>query len=157
MRSAIGFNEGRGDKVEVINLEFAEKPVDKSIEIPEDGTLTFTKYDYFRIAELGVMAILTLLVLLVVVRPLLRRVLDNTPPPEAVSAMDGAYQESGASGPDNSYISAMMSDNPAAKQIAEAKRLGNIRAEVVQQIGSMVNESPDAATEVVRNLIAEAA
>jgi len=155
VRSAIGFDEARGDKVEVINLEFAEKPAEDSIDIPEEGALVFTKYDYFRIAELVVMAILTLLVLFVVVRPLLKRVLDNTPPPEAITLADGSTVSAG--GHAQSNMSAMMANNATSQQIEEAKRLGNIRAEVVQQIGGMVEESPDAATEVIRNLLMEAA
>lgn len=155
VRSAIGFDEARGDKVEVINLEFAEKPAEDSIDIPEEGVFAFTKYDYFRIAELVVMAILTLLVLFVVVRPLLKRVLDNTPPPEAITLADGTTASAG--GHVQSNMPAMMANNATSQQIQEAKRLGNIRAEVVQQIGGMVEESPEAATEVIRNLLMEAA
>lgn len=161
VRSAIGFNEARGDKVEVINLEFAEKPSDDSIALEEESGLTFTKYDYFRIAELVVMAILTLLVLLVVVRPLLRRVLDNTPTPQELTTLpDGT---SATAIPMNSeeatkmHIAALLGDDETSKQIEEAKRKGIIRAEVVQQISDLVAENPDGATDAVRNLLMEAA
>ena len=162
VRSAVGFNESRGDLVEVINLEFAEKPLEKAELVEESGTFEFTKYDYFRIAELVVMAILTIFVLLLVVRPLLRRVLDNTAPePLATEQIaDGAAAPQAATS-DNSGNGAapigLGPDNPAAQQIAEAIRQGAVRAEVVNQIGDMVNTSPDAAVGVVRNLIKEAA
>lgn len=158
VRSAIGFSEARGDKVEVINLEFAEKPVEDEVAITEEGALIFTKYDYFRIAELVVMAILTLLVLFVVVRPLLRRVLDNTLPEQAIVTLPDGTAATHADGiQTGSHISALMADNQTSKQIEEAKQKGLIRAEVVQQIGAMVDENPEAATEVVRNLLMEAA
>lgn len=159
VRSAIGFNEARGDKVEVINLEFAEKPVEDEVVISEEGALTFTKYDYFRIAELVVMAILTLLVLFVVVRPLLRRVLDNTLPEQAIveTLPDGTTVTHAGAIQAGAHISALMTDNQTSKQIEEAKQKGLIRAEVVQQIGAMVEDNPDAATEAVRHLLTEAA
>lgn len=158
VRSAVGFDEARGDKVEVVNLEFAEKPVDSTIDISEDSTFSFTKYDYFRIAELVVIAVLTLLVLFVVVRPLLRRVLDNTLPGTAEEGgANGAASARAGTERNQMELNAMLLDNPAAQQIARAKQLGNIRAEVVQQIGGMVVQSPDAATEVIRTLLMEPA
>ena len=158
VRSAVGFNEGRGDRVEVVNLEFAEKPVENPDLVEEAGTFEFTKYDYFRIAELAVMAILTIFVLLLVVRPLLRRVLDNSAPetlaPEQIVDETGAQSAAAGGVP---VAIGLDPNNPAAKQIAEAVQQGAVRAEVVSQIGDMVNKSPDAAVGVVRNLIKEAA
>ena len=158
VRSAVGFNEKRGDRVEVVNLEFAEKPLEKAELVAEAGTFEFTKYDYFRIAELAVMAILTLFVLLLVVRPLLRRVLDNTAPASLVpeQIVNAAASQGATAGNDGASIG-LDPNNPAAQQIAEAMRQGAVRAEVVNQIGDMVNTSPDAAAGVVRNLIKEAA
>lgn len=156
VRSAIGFDEARGDNVEVINLEFAEKPSDSAIEIPEEGALTFTKYDYFRVAELVVMAILTIFVLLMVVRPLLKRVLDNTLPDQPQIGVDDQSVMIAADGEQKTAeISALASNSPAAQQIAEAKRKGLIQAEVVSQISEMVTDSPEVAVTVVRDLLTE--
>jgi flagellar M-ring protein FliF len=75
VRSAIGFDAKRGDQVEVVNLRFAETP---STPIAEPvgwmSYLTFTKDDIMRFAEQGVMVLLGLIVLLLVVRPLVRRI-----------------------------------------------------------------------------------
>ncbi len=76
VRTAIGFDQKRGDQVEVVNLRLAETP---SIPIGEPAGwmsfLQFTKDDIMRWIELGVMALLGLLVLLLVVRPLVRRII----------------------------------------------------------------------------------
>ncbi len=164
VRSAIGYDEARGDKVEVINLEFAEKPRDSNLELGEEGGVILTKHDYFRIAELIVMALLTLMVLFVVVRPLLKRVLDNTVPEtsQLIEGMAGAApgmagaSAQGAINP-GQQVPSFTGQNPASQQIEEAKRVGNVRAEVVKEIGAMVDGNPEAATEVVRNLLMEAA
>ncbi len=76
VRSAIGFDAKRGDQVEVVNLRFAETP---PVPINEPtgwmSYLQFTKDDIMRAANLGVMALLGLVVLFMVVRPLVRRII----------------------------------------------------------------------------------
>ncbi|MBV9556881.1 MAG: flagellar M-ring protein FliF [Pseudolabrys sp.] len=77
VRSAIGFDQKRGDLVEVVNLRFAETPNIPAAEVGPwwQSFLSFTKDDIMRGAELGVMALLALIVLFTVVRPLVRRML----------------------------------------------------------------------------------
>lgn len=75
VRTAIGFDAKRGDQIEVANLRFAE-PMPEPIEKPT-GWLSyfqFTKDDIMSGAEMGVMALLGILVMFMVVRPLVRRI-----------------------------------------------------------------------------------
>ena len=76
MRSAIGFDQKRGDQVEVVNLRFAETPANPIVE-PTGwlSMLHFTKDDIMRMIEMLVMGVLGLVVLLFVVRPLVRRII----------------------------------------------------------------------------------
>src|SRR5262249_27314198 len=76
VRSAIGFDQKRGDQVEVVNLRFAEAPM-TPISEPTGWTsyLQFTKDDVLRAIEWAVMGLLGLIVVLFVVRPLVRRIL----------------------------------------------------------------------------------
>jgi flagellar M-ring protein FliF len=73
VRSAIGYDQKRGDQVEVANLRLAETP---SFPISEPAgwmsMLQFTKDDIMHWIEIGVMALLALLVLLLGVRPMIR-------------------------------------------------------------------------------------
>ena len=88
VRSAIGFDAKRGDQVEVVNLRFAETaPVPISEPTGWMSYLQFTKDDIMRFAEQGVMALLGLVVLLLVVRPLVRRIVT----PEGAVAGGPAY------------------------------------------------------------------
>ena len=87
VRSAIGFDSKRGDQVEVVNLRFAEtaaspinEPVGWMRYVPQ-----FTKDDIMGAAEKGVMALLGLIVLFLVVRPLVRRIVT----PEGAAAGGG--------------------------------------------------------------------
>jgi flagellar M-ring protein FliF len=96
VRSAIGFDAKRGDQVEVVNLRFAETA---AVPISEPNTgwmsyLQFTKDDIMRFAEQGVMVLLGLVVLLLVVRPLVRRVVT----PEGAAAVASAAGTAGIAG-----------------------------------------------------------
>jgi flagellar M-ring protein FliF len=95
VRSAIGFNAKRGDQVEVVNLRFAETaPPVAGEPVGWMSYLQFTKEDIMRGAELGVMALLGLIVLLMVVRPLVRRIVT----PEGGYAAAAIAGNAGAAG-----------------------------------------------------------
>ncbi len=75
VRTAIGFDQKRGDQVEVVNLRFAETqaaPINEPVGWL--SFLQFTKADIMHWIELLVMALLGIIVLLTVVRPLVRRI-----------------------------------------------------------------------------------
>jgi flagellar M-ring protein FliF len=76
VRSAIGFDAKRGDQVEVANLRLAETP---SIPIAEPtgwmSMLRFTKDDIMHWVEVGVMSVLAILVLMLGIRPIMRRIM----------------------------------------------------------------------------------
>jgi len=95
VRSAIGFNAKRGDQVEVVNLRFAETaPVSVNEPTGWMSYLQFTKEDIMRGVELGVMALLGLIVLFMVVRPLVRRIIT----PEGGFGAMGTAAIAGAAG-----------------------------------------------------------
>ena len=92
VRSAIGFDQKRGDQVEVVNLKFAEAPAVAPIAEPTGlfGMLQFTKDDVMYVIELGVMMLLGLVVLFMVVRPLVKRIIASevmSSPAEALPAL----------------------------------------------------------------------
>lgn len=75
VRLGVGFDKARGDQVEVVNLRFAEVPPPAKLEEPSAlaGLFAVTRDDIIRFAETGVFALITLVVLVFVVRPLLRQ------------------------------------------------------------------------------------
>ncbi len=86
VRSAIGFNQKRGDQVEIVNLRFAETAAAPITE--PSGWLSafqFTKDDIMRAIEMVVMGLLGFVVVFMVVRPLVRRII--TPDERAVPAL----------------------------------------------------------------------
>jgi flagellar M-ring protein FliF len=97
VRSAIGFDEKRGDQVEVVNLRFAETtPTPISEPTGWMSYVQFTKDDIMRFAEQGVMVVLGLVVLLFVVRPLVRRII--TPEGELAATAAAVASAAGTAG-----------------------------------------------------------
>jgi flagellar M-ring protein FliF len=76
VRSAIGFDEARGDKVEVVNLQLNANAIDPlSAEDAEQGFVDglMANLDPMRLAELGALLIVTILAIFLVARPLIAR------------------------------------------------------------------------------------
>lgn len=82
VRSAIGFDEQRGDSVEVVNMRFAQPTqLEGTDEEAANPLLDLSKNDYFRIGEVLVLLIVAALAILFVVRPLVKRLLEFSPKP----------------------------------------------------------------------------
>jgi flagellar M-ring protein FliF len=154
VRTAIGFDKARGDQVEVVNLRFADAPT--AVEMPEQTLmqrlLAFTKDDILRIAEMLVVALLTILVLFTVVRPLLRQVIASDAPPVAPGGGHPgmahiAYSPSGEP--------LMVEETASDKMLAIAQVKGELKAKSVEKIGTMVNGNPLESAAVLRGWIHE--
>lgn len=153
VRSAVGFDEGRGDIVEVVNLQFAAPPQGDLTEEP--GLFEFTKEDIMRFAELGVLLLISLLLLLFVVRPLLRRIVtpEEQQPQELLIGPDGQLiAESEVPSED-----AEEDDDLRIEWLEEAKAAGAAQASSISKVGEMIEEHPTEAVTIVRGWLDEAA
>jgi len=161
VRTAIGFDQKRGDQVEVVNLRFADAPTNS---IPEPtgalSFLQFTKDDVMRWIELFVMALLGLVVLLLVVRPLVRRMLspEQPAPPEAAIAAaiaEGDVKGAIAAGATADDIKAV--PNQTAKMIDIAQVQGQVHAQSVQKVGDLADKNPNETVSIIRTWLHESA
>lgn len=158
VRSAIGFDEKRGDVVEVVNLRFAE-PVLIAPPAAESGLLgmlRFTTDDLMRWVEIGVMLILSLLVLLFVVRPLVRRIVtpdENARPAEP--ALPSVAAPALAPPADAEAKPAIGADHPAAKLIESAQIMGEAHQKSMQKVGELVQANPQETVAVIRQWMNE--
>jgi flagellar M-ring protein FliF len=157
VRSAIGFDQKRGDQVEVVNLRFAEVP---SNVIPEPtglmAYLQFTKDDIMHWAEEVVMLVLAIVVLVMVVRPLVRRILAPEAPNAAAAALAaGDVRAALAAGADPSDIKPAPS--ATAKMIDVAQVQGQVHAQSVQKVGELADKNPTEAISIIRSWLHESA
>jgi flagellar M-ring protein FliF len=158
VRSAIGFDQKRGDHVEVVNLKFAEAPAVAPLAEPTGlfGMLQFTKDDVMYVIELGVMMLLSLVVLFMVVRPLVRRILAS----EVIPALTGADQlpvltdGSAAAAPGQSLVPG---PNAASQMIDVAQVQGQVHAQTVHRVGELAERNPNETASIVRQWLTEPA
>ena len=154
VRSAIGFDQKRGDQVEVVNLPFAEAPTNAIAE-PSGwlASLQFTKDDIMRAIEMVVMGLLGLVVLLMVVRPLVRRILAPderglAPLPAAGNALPAVAGSSDVAPADLSQ---------ASKMIDFAQVQGQVHAQSVQKVGEIAEKNPRETVGIIRQWLQDSA
>lgn len=152
VRSAIGFDEKRGDKVEVVNMAFTEI---ETPEIGESSTLFgFDRGQLLQTAEMIMLAIMGILVILLVLKPIMTSLFQaqkaaieearsemllaqNTPPPALT-------------GPTVAEIEAkiqMEEDSLIDMQAVE----GKVKASTVRKVGDIVTSHPNETVSIIRN------
>ena len=162
VRSAIGFDAERGDKVEIVNMQFARPD-----EIGTDGSaglgpLGLEKSDMFRIAEMALLGIVGILVLLLVVRPLMARLLDNAAAPSEAMAeqqmlIAGQPQAMAAlTGPSAAAIVGEVDEDgdPVITEegMIDVKQVeGRVKASSVKRVGEIIERHPDEAVGILRH------
>jgi flagellar M-ring protein FliF len=154
VRSAIGFDQKRGDQVEVVNLRFAEAPSVVPVSEPAGllGMLTFTKDDIMYGIELAVMTLLGLVVLFMVVRPLVKRILASEPVAAIASATLPALADASAQGGQN-----LIPGNAAAQMIDVAQVQGQVHAQSVHRVGELAQQNPNETASIIRQWLSEPA
>ena len=160
-RSAIGFDEKRGDRVEVVSLRFVE--TDAAVDPPRPGVfgLPLDKADLTRIGQTAVLAGVGVLALLLVLRPMVLRL--TTAPPSLAEDMDaslmlaapGGGVGTGDGGGRVAGRGGMLAlAGPAAGEDESMVRLGNIegavRASSLRHVADLVEKHPEESLAVMR-------
>ena len=166
VRSAVGFDTDRGDTVEVANLRFAAAPQGMLLEAEDSLIPTFTKGDFMRFAELGVLFLLGMLVLLFVARPLVRRILapdrmgsgtEMVTAGEAGSDTGSTGETPQLTGPAGATEKANVPVPQTFEAISFAEQIGEVQAQSLKKVGKLIEQNPNEALTIIRNWIHEAA
>jgi flagellar M-ring protein FliF len=164
VQSAIGYDEKRGDKVEVVNLRFAA-PADEVAEAPAIF-LGLNKADLFRIAETMVMGIVAVLVIMLVIRPIVTRTLETARETALAQQRALAEQSMGGAlagpmgamgaltGPGGSALAEMDMDEESMIDISQVE--GRVRASSMKKIGEIVEKHPEEAVAIIRSWMYQA-
>jgi flagellar M-ring protein FliF len=157
VRSAIGFDQKRGDVVEIVNLRFAEQPATPIAEpagwLP---ALQFTRDDVMRGVELVVMGLLGLIVVVFVVRPLVRRIITTEMPALALAAPSIAPVNTGpGAGAPHLPDEMPVITSQTAKMIDIAQVQGQVHAQSVHKVGELANKNPQETVSIIRSWLHE--
>ncbi len=158
VRGAVGFDERRGDKTEVVSLRFAEPPGAMTEDAPGMLAGLFPPAALARLIESAIFAVVALLALLLVARPMMSRLTATLAPRGALAGPDGegggaptgtmlagAGAAAALTGPDG---------QPAALEddtmVSVANIAGQLRASSLAKIARLLDAHPDEALSVVR-------
>ena len=150
VRGAIGFNEARGDHVDVVSMRFAG--ADEGPEAPAPSFLSqFDKSDMFRLGENGLVALGVLAALLFVLRPMaLRLSVAATPTPIQGSGTSGGPALAGVPG------AAARLEHGSDEMVHVANVEGEMRMASITRVTTLIEERTDDSVAMLRNWLAEA-
>ena len=152
-RSAIGFDEKRGDKVEVVQMRFAA--LDEAAAPAQRGPfgLPLDRSDLIRIAESGLVAIVALVALLFVLRPIAVRLVKPITP-ENASLPNGAAEGDALAAP-GSVAALNAEGGDIMMDIANVE--GQLRASSIRRTAELVDRFPNETLAILRGWMTEEA
>ncbi|BCW88483.1 Flagellar M-ring protein [Alphaproteobacteria bacterium SO-S41] len=163
VRSAVGFDEKRGDALQVVNVQFAQEDA-QTLTPEEEPFLGLEKSDIMKLIELAVMIVIALLAILLVFRPLMARLLSpisfNGGTPQLAGPGMAALNPPGSPAlpaPDGSFPALPVPRGDAEKMIDIARVDGQVSASSVKKVGEIVHKHPEEAVSIMRQWLHESA
>ncbi|MDP1736884.1 MAG: flagellar basal-body MS-ring/collar protein FliF [Caulobacter sp.] len=171
VKAAVGFDAERGDTVRVTNVRFAREALDEAGVTAKTGLLSgFDKNDIMRAIELGVLAILGILMMLFGVRPLLRGLTGGGSGGGMLPALSGAaggVTTRLVATPDGGTMQIAVDPHtgeplalpgPDMDQRIDIARIeGQVRASSVKRVSDFVDKHPDESVSILRSWLHETA
>jgi len=166
VRTAVGYNQERGDQVSVINVKFPTVDSGEGV-VASNPLMGFDKNDIMRAVELGVLALVGILMIFFVARPLLGGGKKG-------GAMGGGGGGGSLIGPAGQVTRVMVTPDGQAMQIgADGSQLalpgpddggaridmarvdGQVRVSAVKKVSEFVERHPDESVAILRSWLHE--
>ena len=167
VRTAVGYDEKRGDSVQVTNMRFADIDTGSESAAPVLPPLGLDSEVWFKLAQVLILSITALLVILLVVRPMIRRLTTPVAATQSGAAALGApgVQAAGAAAlpaadPANPNAPAQIAGQagPAPLQLPKRESTidvsqieGQVRESAVRKVGDVVQNHPEEAMAILRS------
>ena len=164
VKSAIGFDDNRGDQLKVVNMRFSQPEIEQ-LPPAEEPLLGLQKEDILQLSQFGGIGVIALLLIFFVMRPMIKAlatpsnggllVAQASPGHGALAAAaTGAMALSGAAG-----SQALLNAPPSAVQnmIDISQVEGQVKESSVRKVGEIVVKHPDETVAIVRQWLHESA
>lgn len=175
VKSAVGFNEARGDVVTVQNIAFARPDTDMG-DAKAPGPFSFDKFDIVQGAEIAALLVTALALVFFVLRPLAKGLFNKDDMEDAAAALKGVpgtrraipgqpgmVAVAGADGVEQTYR--IEDGRPIPIEMPTANRLdagidvaritGQVRASSIRKMSEVVANHPDESLTIIRAWLAE--
>ncbi len=173
VRTAVGFNAERGDQLSVINVRFPA-PVESGGTEATNPMMGFDKNDIMRGAEVAVLALVGILMMFFVARPLLKSAGGGSgagagmPMPmmvggggaqatRMVTNADGQPMQIAADGSGQLALPGPMVNSELEQKIDIARIEGQVKASSVKRVSEFVDNHPDESVSILRSWLHETA
>jgi len=156
--AAVGIDETRGDKIEVVNVRFNREPSAAPGADEGSSMFNFDKNDIMRGIELLVLVITGFLLIFFVVRPLLKAATGGAATPALVGANGMPVtpldtQLVGGTLPGQPQMLAGPSDMDQRLDIARIE--GQVKASSIKKVADFVDSHPEESTAILRSWVHE--
>jgi flagellar M-ring protein FliF len=161
VKSSVGFDESRGDSVQVVNIQFTEEPEVAGKALKDDSQIMgFQKADLLNVAETLTLSIVAVLIILLVLRPLAMHVVQSAGrlPAGGMSSAEetAAMLPPGARAPQLTGPSGGMSETGELETMIDMSQVeGKVKASSVQKISELVQNHPAETVAVIRSWMSQ--
>lgn len=164
VRTAVGFNADRGDQVTVVNVRFPTAEAEGGVEAA-NPLMGFDKNDIMRAVELGILALVAILMIIFVVRPLLKPPAGGRGLP-ALAGVGGVPVTRLATTADGQPLQvtvdpatgqplALPGPNELEQRIDIARVEGQVKASSVKRVSEFVENHPEESVSLLRSWLHE--
>jgi flagellar M-ring protein FliF len=165
VRAAVGFNADRGDQVTVVNVRFPSA-ADPDGVIAASPLMGFDKNDIMRGVELAVLAVVAILMMLFIVRPLLKNVSGGAGQPmqmlagaptvtRLVTTPDGQPMQLGVDPATGQLALPGPAGGDLEQKIDIARIEGQVKASSVKRVAEFVEKHPEESVSILRGWLHE--
>ncbi len=173
VKSAVNLDPARGDTLEVVNMRFATGEGGKAEGSSPEMLMGVPKAELLRMVETLMLAVIGLLVVLLIVRPIMRRIFDSASmalgdqqnilahagysmgggmaaqlPPPGSGAFSGGHGGGGQIG-----AAEEEQESEIEKMIDISRVEGRVKASSLRKVGEIVDKHPDETVAILRNWI----
>lgn len=164
VKSAIGFDEKRGDQLKVVNIRFSQPEIEV-LPPAEEPMLGLQREDYAHIAQFAGIGLIALLLIFFVMRPMIKALAApphggfltsqsmagpaarlGTQSDGGSAALSGPGSTPALSGPPNSAVQNMIDISQVEGQVKESS---------IRKVGEIVTKHPDETVSIVRQWLHE--
>lgn len=152
VRSSVGYDESRGDIVEVVNMQFSDRP-----ELEEtEGPFEWLKQDLQGVIQTLVIGIVAILAILLIIRPIVNRVIEVSAESKEEDEDEALAEHLALLGPDLAALTDQRGGGDEDEDMIDIDRIqGKVRSSTVKKVQDILENNPDEALGALRRWMEE--
>lgn len=147
VKSAVGYDEMRGDVIEVVNMPFSERPDMADAE----GPFEWLRQDLQGIIQTLVIGIVAILAILLIIRPIVNRVIEVSAESRDEDEDEAMAEHLALLGPDLAALTDQRDREDEEDEMIDIDRIqGKVRGAAVKRVQDILENNPDEALGALR-------